>query len=168
MKPKSRDALGLAMATPCLHTESLKNTLCRLPDTLATGTMASELILIIWRKTQNYKHLATTTWCKIKREKHLATRVLGATLAPTSVGQATVPEAFVLQVFDIFLIIWNGFVLKCDFLKICPYLFGRWRFSSSQSSKHNLKWKGKVWRKLTGQKPFFVANINSIFWIDLQ
>ena len=70
-------------------------------------------------KTQNYKHLATTTWCKIKREKHLATRVLGATLAPTSAGQATAPEAFVLQVFDIFLIIWNGFVLKCDFLKIC-------------------------------------------------
>ena len=51
------------------------------------------------KKKQNYEHLATTTWCKIKREKHLATRVLGAPLAPTSAGQATALEEFVLQVF---------------------------------------------------------------------
>ena len=156
------------MATPCLHTESLKNTLCRLPDTLATGTMASELTLIIRRKKKlrtpnREKHLATTTWCKIKREKHLATRALGALLAPTSAGQATAPEAFVLQVFDIFLIIWNGFVLKCDFLKICPYLFGRWRFSSSQSSKHNLKSLKKTQRTKAMLQTFVVANTNSIF-----
>ena len=102
-------------------------------------------------KTQNYKHLATTTWCKIKREKHLATRALGALLAPTSAGQATAPEAFVLQVFFyIFLIIWNRFVLKCDFLKICLAICSAGK-DFPPHNRANTIWK--VWRKLSGQKP---------------
>ena len=99
---------------------------------------------------KNYEHLATTTWCKIKREKHLATRVLGAPLAPTSAGQATAPEEFVLQVFYICLIILNVFVLKCDFLKICLAICSAGE-DFSPHNRANTIWK--VWRKLTGQKP---------------